>query len=107
MRVYIAGPYTTPDPVENTRKAIVAGEDVRAHGHLPFVPHLNLLWHFIFAHEPAYWLLMDLGWLALCEALIRLPGVSPGADREEAEAHRLGIPVYYSVEEFLEANPLT
>jgi len=33
---------------------------------------------------------------------MRLPGESPGADREVALAAELGIPVFYSVEELVE-----
>jgi hypothetical protein len=35
---------------------------------------------------------------------VRLPGESVGADGEAAEARRLGIPVYGSVEELLAGN---
>jgi hypothetical protein len=47
-------------------------------------------------HPHAYetWLTLDLIWLATCDAVWRLPGVSAGADREVAEAQRLGLPVW-------------
>lgn len=40
-----------------------------------------------------------------CDALLRLPGESAGADLEAAQAGGLGIPVFRSVEELLEALP--
>lgn len=104
--VYIAGPYTAPDPVVNTRNAILAGDAVRSARNdvAPFVPHLNLLWHLVTPHEPGYWYSLDIEWLKKCDALIRLPGASPGGDAEVAEAVKFGIPVYYSVESFLNAQ---
>jgi hypothetical protein len=41
----------------------------------------------------------DLNWLAKCDAVLRLPGASSGADREVEYAQKLGIPVFYSIEE--------
>jgi hypothetical protein len=37
--------------------------------------------------------------LAHCDAVLRLPGESTGADRDVAIAAERGIPVYYDVEE--------
>lgn len=34
-----------------------------------------------------------------CDAVLRLPGASKGADDDVAQAHRRGIPVYYQLEE--------
>lgn len=45
--IYIAGPYTCPDPVLNTRKAVAVAESVLALGGAPVVPHLTMLWHLI------------------------------------------------------------
>lgn len=39
MRVYIAGPYTKGDVVENVRAAVFAGDEVFEAGHSPYVPH--------------------------------------------------------------------
>lgn len=100
MRVYIAGPYTNPDPVQNARTAIMAAEKVYQAGHSPFIPHLVLLWDFHFPKDNESWFQYCLHWLELCDALIRLPGYSPGADREVARAESLGIPVY-TLTEFL------
>ena len=103
MRVYIAGPYTKGDPVVNTRRAISAGEAVQARGHTPFIPHLTLFWHLVYEHEAQFWYDYDLEWLAVCNALIRLPGDSLGADKEVDRAKELGIPVY-TMREFFEQH---
>lgn len=95
--VYIAGPYSHGDVAENIRAVIKAAEAVIAAGYLPFLPHLSHLWHLISPHELGYWLDYDLAWLERCDAMLRLPGFSPGADREEEFASQHGIPVVYSV----------
>lgn len=43
----------------------------------------------------------DFAWIAVCAALLRLPGESKGADMEVAEAKRLGIPVFDSIKALL------
>lgn len=99
MRVYIAGPYTLPEPIENVRRAILAADEVLALGHTPFVPHLNFAWNLVSPKPPATWYAMDLVWLSCCDAVLRLPGASVGAEAEVALANRLGLPVYASVAE--------
>ena len=100
MRVYIAGPYTNPDPVRNAHDAVLSAEEVYKAGHTPFIPHLVLMWDFLTSKTNEAWFLYCLKWLEVCEALIRLPGESSGADREVAFAKRKGIPVY-TIEQFL------
>lgn len=102
MKVYIAGPYTKGDVAMNVRAAIEAGDRVLKAGHVPFIPHLTHFWHMICPGPYGQWIKLDLEWLPCCGALLRLPGESSGADGEVAEAKRLGIPVFYSVEELLE-----
>ena len=100
MRVYIAGPYSL-DPVGGTRRGIEAGNLVREFGHFPFIPHLTMFWDLLYPRPYEDWLAYDVEWLRQCDALIRLPGPSDGAGAEVAEAHRLGIPVYHGVTEFI------
>ena len=104
MKVYIAGPYTHGDVARNVRAAIDAAHAIREAGHTPLVPVLSHFWHMI--HPRAYedWLAMDLEWLEVCDAVVRLPGHSPGADRETAEAARIGLPVYHGVTVFILAH---
>lgn len=102
MRLYIAGPYSKGDVALNVREAIVAADILLNKGHKPYIPHLNHLWHLVKPHDYETWLALDMAYLAVCEALVRLPGESPGAEREVAFAHKNGISVYYSIEEFLD-----
>lgn len=93
LRVYVAGPYTAPDPEANVRAAIEAAHQLRDAGAAPFVPHLCHFWH---AQQPrGYedWMAYDLAWLKTCHLLVRLPGDSPGADREVAWCHANGVRV--------------
>ena len=45
---------------------------------------------------------LDFEWLDDCDFMVRLHGVSPGADREELRCHERGIPVYKSIDEAIE-----
>lgn len=93
--VYIAAPYTKPDPVENTRAALdVATMLVDTGSITPIVPHLSLFWHLVYPKPVDYWYRYDLEVMARCDAVLRLPGESTGADTEVAMAREQGIPVF-------------
>ncbi len=101
--VYIAGPYTHPDPVQNTHEVIrVAAELVDKGLVTPFVPHLTLLWHLVDPRPLDFWYEYDVAMLARCDALLRLPGDSTGADREVAFAKERGLPVFTKQDELAE-----
>src|SRR5438067_2140617 len=93
--VYLAGPYSHPDPVKNTNEVIqVAGELVDEGLVTPFVPHLTLLWHLVDPRPLEFWYEYDVATLARCDAVFRLPGESTGADRETAYAETKDLPVF-------------
>ena len=97
-RIYVAGPYTKPDPVENVKKALAVADKLFALGFAPFVPHLTHFWEILHHHEYEDWMEMDFIWLRQCHALYSIPGESSGADREVALAKELGIPVYHNLQ---------
>jgi hypothetical protein len=102
MRIYVAGPYSKGDTAINVRNAMEAGVKLLELGHAPYVPHLT---HFLHLHKPQpyeVWTTLDNAYLPYCEALIRLPGESSGADAEVALARKLSIPVFEGLNEFLE-----
>lgn len=102
--VYIAGPYANPDPVLNTRRAFEAGLAIYEVSGCPvIVPHLTLLGHAMFPRDVEFWYEFDLAQLAKCDLMLRLPGDSTGADREEQCALELGMPIWYSLEDMIEA----
>jgi hypothetical protein len=94
--VYVAGPYTRPDPVINTRNACLVADELAAMGAAVIVPHLSLLWHAISPQSIETWYQRDIDVLRHCNAVVLLPvpGPSTGADAEVAEAARLGLTVY-------------
>lgn len=97
--VYLAAPYSNPDPVANTHKVVqTATAMVEAGIVTPVVPHLSLLWHAITPRPVEFWYAYDLLLLARCDAVLRFPGASTGADAEVAEAERLDIRVFTNVD---------
>lgn len=106
IRVYVAGPIGANDGgrIGRMQAAAEVGCQLVEAGLAPFVPHLWGL-----GYEQAFdacdyetWLAYDLAWLLVCDAVLRLPGLSPGADREVQHARDLGIPVFVAVEILLE-----
>jgi hypothetical protein len=101
MHVYVAGPYTTGNPNSNTKRAIEVAERVKEWGMTPFVPHLYHFWDFLQEHDYEYWMDLCLAWLPKCDAVLRISGASPGANREVELATSLGIPVFHELEELI------
>lgn len=92
--LYVAAPYTHPDPVENTHRVIKAASIIYDRGPwTPFVPHLTLLWHAIEPHHVNWWYDYDLDHLRNCQGFVRFPGLSTGADNEEREAKHFGLEI--------------
>lgn len=93
--VYIAGPISKGDPFANVRTAVQIGEKLRRRGIVPIIPHLSALWAMI-GSEATYedWLELDFELISRCDAVLRIPGESPGADREVMYALDLGKPIY-------------
>lgn len=97
--VYIASPYTIGDTARNVSVHIQAAAKLIKRGYCPIAP---LLSHFVqiyqeFQYEK--WMEIDMELLSRSDAILRIPGESPGAEREVQKAVELDIPVFYSVEE--------
>lgn len=107
--LYLAGPYSEPDPVLNTNAAIREAARIMqatrakdgTYPVLVFVPHVMMAYHLVQPMSYEFWLDYSMEILRRCDAVVRLPGESSGADKEVAEARKMNIPVYDSVEEFL------
>lgn len=81
--LYVAGPYTSGDPAENVHRAVKLATYLMDSGLAwPLVPHLSHLWHLISPRPYSDWIALDQALLERCDGLIRLPGVSTGADGE-------------------------
>jgi hypothetical protein len=97
-RIYVAGPYTKGDVAVNVRNAYEAANHLADLGFAPFVPHATHFWHMLFPRPYEFWLNLDNQFLPYCEAVLRLPGESSGADKEVQLARSLGLPVFTDVD---------
>lgn len=98
VRIYVAGPITgSGSYIKNIRNGILAAQAIYRAGMIPFVPHLYALWDMICPESESNFLAMDEEWLYTCDALLRLPGESPGADLETKWCKAKSIPVYISL----------
>ena len=100
--VYVAGPLTHGNQQANIAAAVSAARRLMEAGLHPFVPHLSWFADLIKPMPYAEWLAYDLEWVKRCDAVLRLPGFSPGAEQECSEARFLGIPVFYDIDILLE-----
>lgn len=91
--IYLAGPFTEPDPVENTHRMLQIADAILEAGFTPLIPHLTLAWHLVSPKLYASWLAYDRHLLARCDILLRVPGYSHGATQECTFADELAIPV--------------
>ena len=105
IHVYVAGPYTKGDVVVNVAEAIKVGDRLMELGYIPFIPHFTHFWHFLHHRPWEDWIKYDAEWVKRCDALLRIPGESTGADIEVKQAEGLEIPVFYSLEQLLDEMP--
>lgn len=102
LRVFISGPLTSSgDREDNITNAIGMGAFFSALGHYPFVPHvLGPALDSVTSKSYDYWMDYCLSFLEGCDVLYRLQGESKGADMEVTRAKELGIPVFFSTNNF-------
>lgn len=105
--VYIAGPYTNPDPGANTHQMAKDWDRIQSFvGDAAVI--INPLWshlqHLIVPRPYQFWIDYDLNLIRMLAAngpgfVYRIPGESTGADGEVGLARELGVPIVYSDEE--------
>lgn len=106
MRVYISGPISSGGYDKlygNLKNGITLWRELVRLKFAPYCPHMNDLGYIV--TEPITWeeaLEIDEEWVEASEVMLRMPGASRGADREEKYCIDHGIPIVYSVEELLE-----
>lgn len=99
-KIYVSGPMTGSGVMaENVAKGIEAGRKLIELGFAPYVPQLT---HYLdpdntIAHH--VWMDVDLPWVQMADGVLRLPGVSSGADTEVRHARACRIPIFESIEE--------
>lgn len=102
LKVYIAGPYSNGDTPLNVTKAMELGEECLQNGMVPFIPHLTMFQHMAYPRPYEDWLAYDIEWLKVCDAILRFPGQSSGADKEVEIAELMDIPVFYYIQDLVD-----
>jgi len=122
-RVYIAGPISKGCMLHNIRQAEEAFFALARAGLAPWCPHWSVYAKSAigFLENPdgtfavvgatasaippgtthADWMGVDLPWVRVSDAVLRLPGESVGADAEVMEAVSAGIPVFHTADDVL------
>lgn len=102
--VYVAGPYTQGDKLDNVVTACWVADRIEELGFRAFVPHVQ--GHFREYISPKtrsweWWMAWCLAFLERCDVLLWIPGPSEGTPIEALHAKRNGIPVVGSVAELV------
>lgn len=71
-RIYIAGPYTLGDVALNVKAAMDMADRLINLGYAPYCPHLSHFLHINSPHSYHIWTALDLSFVEVCDALIRL-----------------------------------
>jgi hypothetical protein len=112
-RVYVAGSYNGPDVItvlNNMRIGMRAGVEVLRAGFSPWVPWFD--YHFQLMLRPGETLTIQdyynysIAWLRVSDAVYvcNYREDSKGTKAEIEEAQRLGIPVYYTLQDLIDAE---
>ena len=101
-RIYIACPISKPRTEEgrerNFAQAAAAHLDLMANGFAALNPALTMKLPWAWDRPHSEWLDCCFPWVAVADAVLRLPGESDGADQEEAFANARDIPVFHSLQ---------
>jgi hypothetical protein len=98
-KIYIASAYTKGDTAVNVKAQLDCVDILMDLGCTPFAPLYSHFQHMTHPRPYTDWVEFDLEWVPVCDALLRLPGESPGADGEVRCAIEHDIPVFYSIED--------
>ena len=106
--VYVAGPITKGNTLLNIRNAMTVGTELITRGYVPYIPHNDFIQYMLDPKALDYETILDqdLAWVERCDALLRLPGDSPGADREVAHALKHGLAVAKHIDHLDQINEL-
>ena len=101
FKVYIASPYTLGDVAVNVKLQLDTVDELMDLGFAPYAPLYSHFQHM--AHPRPYtdWIEIDFVWVKICDCILRLGGVSSGADNEVSLAAELDKPIFYSIEELV------
>lgn len=102
--VYISGPITIGDPEHNFKQAADAQRELMDAGFSVVNPMLTMQLPYADDVAHADWIANDLPIIRRCDALLRLPGESAGADEEVRHAKQWHIPFFKSTAEVIQAK---
>lgn len=100
-KVYIAGPITKGNSFHNVSAACAVWKALWIFGLHPICPHWSAIQDMIAPVSYEAYMQYDFDTIAECDAVLRMPGESAGADRELAFARERDIPVFHSVGDVL------
>ena len=101
--IYLAQPISKGNSFQNIRDGVIVSDFLMRKGYVVFNPGLSALHDMIIYNTPyELYMSQDFAWIEKCDCLIRLPGDSPGADREIEYAKQHNVPVFYGVAAFLD-----
>jgi len=117
MRIYIAGPYTPnsnnkhhciQEAAHNVDRAVRIGIELIEKGHYPFVPHLS---HYLHVNPAckgdlgqAFYYEYDNSFLIYWAEALFFIAPSKGANAELELAKKLGLKIFYSLDDVPEVN---
>jgi hypothetical protein len=90
---FVSGPFSD-EPMMRTLEAADLQHWLMDRGYIVFCPHTAYFWTDQIRNRPYEdWMRQCLAFVAKSDIVVRMPGVSPGSDRECAAAESMGIPV--------------
>lgn len=93
--MYISHPITgSGDWKQNMKKILRIGMELRRRGYAPFTPAAGPASAIGRGMTHEDWMACDMPYVQVADIVLRVSGVSPGADEECAYARMLGIPVF-------------
>lgn len=91
--IYVAGPITN-DPWGCVKRATEIADSFNLHGVDAYLPQLSVLHEMVDSQPYEYWISHGLNMVSRCDGLYRMPGESPGAEKEVAFAKKLNLPCF-------------
>jgi len=99
--VYIASAYTQGDTAINVKAQLDIANQLMDFGFAPYTPLLSHFQHMAHPRKYQDWIELDNVWVLKCDMVLRLKGISPGADKKCELAKKHGITVYYNIAELI------
>lgn len=101
--VFIIGPLFTGDRkvTTNIEIAVKLADELVKNGICVYVPHLHFFWDLITPKTETHWLAYGQDIIQHCDAALRIPGRSNGAQSDEDFCLKIGKPVFYNMAEVL------